>query len=110
MSRAFREGLMEYDWPGNIRQLQNSIARAYYGSSEPELTAEDLARSLENFAQVEKAPAVRSDTGEGGIVAALTVCGGDVQAAAERLGMSRATLYRRMKQYGISPRQIRRMG
>ena len=109
MSRAFQEGLKEYDWPGNIRQLQNSIARAYYGSAETILTAGDLARSLENTVPGEKPPAARSDTGEGGIVAALTVCGGDVQAAAERLGVSRATLYRRMKQYGISLRQIRRM-
>ena len=109
MSRAFQEGLKEYDWPGNIRQLQNSIARAYYGCAETILTAGDLARSLENTVPGEKLPAARSDTGEGGIVAALTVCGGDVQAAAERLGVSRATLYRRMKQYGISLRQIRRM-
>ena len=109
MSRSFREGLTEYEWPGNIRQLQNSIARAYYASTRSELSAEDLAHSLESPLPETRQSAFRGDAGEGGIVAALTVCGGDVQAAAERLGISRATLYRRMKQYGISPRRIRRM-
>ena len=47
------------------------------------------------------------DAGEGAIVAALTICNGDVDAAAERLGVSRATLYRRMKKYGIVPRLLK---
>ena len=40
-------------------------------------------------------------------MAALTICRGDVQAAAERLGLSRATLYRRLKQYNINPKQLK---
>ncbi len=107
MSEAFLNGLREYDWPGNIRELQNSIARAYYTSEAAVLSAEDLTFSLnqtENWAR----PAVtRGDTGEGAIVAALTICRGDVQAAADRLGLSRATLYRRLKQYNINPKQLK---
>ena len=110
MTREFLEGLAAYDWPGNTRQLQNSIARAYYGSTEAELGSESLALSLdptEQPAAVQSA-AGKGDAGEGAIVAALTVCDGDVDAAAERLGVSRATLYRRMKKYGIVPRLIKR--
>ena len=106
LSPEFLEGLRAYDWPGNIRELQNSIARAYYGSADSVLSSESLRQSLERQgAEVPAAPpAAISDAGEGAIVAALTISNGDVDAAAERLGISRATLYRRMKKYGIVPR------
>ena len=107
MSRAFVDGLREYSWPGNIRELQNSIARAYYISTNYELTAEDLAFSLERSEALQSAAPSRGDSGEGAIQAALTICRGDVQAAADRLGLSRATLYRRLKQYGINPKQMK---
>lgn len=108
MSPEFLNGLRAYDWPGNVRQLQNSIARAYYMSTSPVLTAEDLAVSLEQPVKAPSLPVTRNDSGEGAIVAALTICGGDVQAAADRLGLSRATLYRRLKQYGINPKAIKK--
>ena len=108
MTPEFLEGLRAYDWPGNVRELQNSIARAYYSSVGTTLTSENLVLSLER--QEPEAPAAApllSNAGEGGIIAALTICNGDVDAAAERLGISRATLYRRMKKYGIVPRLVR---
>ena len=108
MSEEFLEGLRAYSWPGNIRELQNSIARAYYISTSSVLTAEALASSLDRtdpYAQ-QQGP-VTSDSGGGAIMAALTICGGDVKAAADRLGISRATLYRRMKQYDIRAKTIK---
>ena len=108
MTPEFLEGLRAYDWPGNVRELQNSIARAYYSSAGSTLTSENLVLSLER--REPEAPAdatLLSNAGEGGIIAALTICNGDVDAAAERLGISRATLYRRMKKYGIIPRLIK---
>ena len=113
MSAEFLNGLQEYTWPGNIRQLQNSLARAFYSCESSELTAADLAFAIEQLdppAQVPASlqpPASRSDSDKGAITAALTICRGDVQAAAERLGVSRATLYRRMKLHGINPKQMK---
>ena len=107
MSGEFLKGLREYDWPGNIRELQNSIARAYYTSRDSVLSAEDLSLSLER-PEPPAAPApAKGDAGEGAILSALTICRGDVQAAADRLGLSRATLYRRLKQYNINPKQLK---
>lgn len=107
MSQEFIDGLKQYDWPGNTRQLQNGLARAYYISGENTLTAADLELAVEKREAPAGAPMRSKDGGEASIIAALTVCRGDVDATAECLGVSRATLYRRMKQYGISPKQIK---
>ena len=108
MSPEFLNGLQEYSWPGNTRQLQNSIVRAYYTGTGAELSAEDLAHTLEQAAPDEPPAAVRAESGEGAIMAAMAICNGNVQAAAERLGLSRATLYRRLNQYGIHPKQLKK--
>ena len=107
MSEEFLNGLREYSWPGNIRELQNSLARAYYTSSSSVLTDEDLSLSLEHREAAQNPAHAAGDSGEGAIMAALTICHGDVQAAADRLGLSRATLYRRLKQYNINPKQLK---
>ena len=108
MTREFVEGLQAYVWPGNVRELQNSIARAYYSDPGPILTSESLQLVLERpSSSLGDTLSIPQDAGEGAIVAALTICGGNVDAAAERLGISRATLYRRMKKYGIIPKLLK---
>ena len=108
MTQEFVEGLQAYDWPGNVRELQNSIARAYYSDPGPILTSESLQLVLERpSSSLGDTLSIPQDAGEGAIVAALTICGGNVDAAAERLGISRATLYRRMKKYGIIPKLLK---
>ena len=97
MSEAFLSGLHTYSWPGNIRQLQNSISRAYYTCTSSVLTAEDLEFSLDRSEEVEMPAPASGDFGQGAIT-----------AAAERLGISRATLYRRIKQYGINTKAIKK--
>ena len=107
MSPEFLAGLRAYDWPGNVRELQNSVARAYYGVAGTVLGRESLTLALERQEHGTSPAAALTDAGEGAIVAALTLCNGDVDAAAERLGISRATLYRRMKKYNIVPRLLK---
>ena len=100
-SPEFLAALLQYDWPGNVRELQNSIERAFYTSNGPILTSEDLNLngSLRIHPQEEAVRAAGDE--EAQIRTMLEVCGGDVDAAASRLGMSRATLYRRLKKYQI---------
>jgi len=101
----FVAGLMKYDWPGNVRELQNGIERAFYSSVESILTEDSLRYVMPTAPQKEEPePQLSGEAGE--ILAALTVAGGSVDAAAARLGVSRATLYRRLKKYGINPKVI----
>lgn len=100
----FLAGLMKYDWPGNVRELQNGIERAFYSSFENVLTEESLRYIMPVTTKEEPAQQLSGEAGE--ILAALTVSGGNVDAAAAKLGTSRATLYRRLKKYGIDPKAI----
>lgn len=93
--------LMDYDWPGNVRELRNTLERALLASRGGEIRTEHLA--LESGPQL-RPPADDSDT----IVPlddmiadymrrAVELCDGNMREAAKRLGVSRSTLYARLK-------------
>lgn len=107
-SQEFLDGLERYEWPGNTRELQNSLERAFISSPEMTLSAESLrvafAAGIESPVEQE----LRQGGSEAGVIRmVLTASDGDVEEAAKRLKMSRATLYRRLKKYNISPRTVR---
>ncbi|NCB51098.1 MAG: PAS domain-containing protein [Clostridia bacterium] len=104
MSPDFISGLIRYDWPGNVRELQNGLERAFYSSSEQMLT-DDCLKYVIGTDNTVPPPPLAEEAGE--ILAALTVCGGDVGAAAKRLNTSRATLYRRIKKYAVNPKSLK---
>jgi len=93
--------LKRYAWPGNIRELQHSIERAVIMTDSATLQESDflLSRSLSsgpasntlNLDEVEKAA----------IVKALQMHNGNISKAADELGLTRASLYRRMEKYGL---------
>jgi len=98
--------LTAFDWPGNIRQLQNEIQRAVLLCEGGEVSAADL--SISN-AQTSAVPSVEQDTNftllEGVernvIIQTLKETGGNKVEAAKRLGIGRPTLYNKIKAYGI---------
>jgi two-component system, NtrC family, response regulator HydG len=93
--------LKRYAWPGNIRELQHSIERAVIMTDSGTLQETDflLSRSLTsgpssntlNLDEVEKAA----------IAKALQMHNGNISKAADELGLTRASLYRRMEKYGL---------
>lgn len=105
MSPEFVAGLVRYDWPGNVRELQNGLERAYYSTTEDILSEDSLKYVVGTESTLSGAAPLIEEAGE--ILAALTVCCGDVAAAAKRLNTSRATLYRRIKKYGIDPKSLK---
>jgi PAS domain S-box len=89
--------LLEYDWPGNVRELRNALEAALIRSSGDVLRAEDLPPEIQ-----EASPSASSaDEGAERIRAALDQTDGNRTKAAELLGISRATLYRRLNEYDI---------
>ncbi len=96
--------LTSFDWPGNIRQLQNEIQRAVLLCEGPDVDAADLSVS-----ETRMVPSEGNDTSftllEGvernAIIQMLRETGGNKLETAKRLGIGRQTLYNKIKAYGI---------
>lgn len=98
------EAMLMYDWPGNIRELRNVIENAFAIGEGPTLLLDDLTPELRGEPPVSN----HNDTGQTledierrQILEALAATGGRKQEAADRLGISRATLWRRMREFRI---------
>jgi DNA-binding NtrC family response regulator len=97
--------LTDYDWPGNVRDLQNAIERAVLTCRRRELVADDF-RFLTGQAapgQQWNVPARASlqDMEKVVITATLGRTGGNIKESAGILGIDRSTLYEKIKKYGI---------
>jgi DNA-binding NtrC family response regulator len=106
ISKAAVQALQSYSWPGNIRQLENEMARAVLFLEDGELLdtgrlGSDICHPQSNGAAGGSLRQVLDATERREISAAIGSCDDDVGSAARRLGISRATLYRRMKALGI---------
>jgi DNA-binding NtrC family response regulator len=96
--------LTAFDWPGNIRQLQNEVQRTVLLNEGTEVAGADLS-----ITNVKAGPSDSSDTNftllEGvernAIVQTLKETGGNKLETAKRLGIGRQTLYNKIKAYGI---------
>ena len=104
MSAAFAQKLLEYSWPGNIRQLQNCIERAIAVSRGKELALEDLPDNIRD-AQPSRVDLVGDDTSalptmeeveRRYILQVLKALNGNKTAVAQVLGFDRRTLYRKL--------------
>lgn len=101
--------LEQYDWPGNIRELENCVERAFnYATGSviearhillPGMADRQLSSSISASGSTLKE--VRSRAEKLAIQQALHDCGGNKKEAAERLGIDRSILYDKMKRYGI---------
>jgi two-component system, NtrC family, response regulator HydG len=89
------------DWTGNVRELRHVIERACMRSDGPTLTARDVEPAMPpaNAAAGEPRPDALGALERGHIARVLQQCGGNKCQAAERLGISRRTLYRRLDRY-----------
>ena len=95
------EMLMDGRWSGNIRELQNCIEKAVILSEGRELTAKDI--QLESVAKPigTTIKAVSEAEEERMIRQAMDRTEGNISAAAKMLGVSRPTLYAKLKKYGL---------
>ena len=103
-SPAAIERLTAFDWPGNVRQLQNEVQRAVLLCEGDEVDSTDLSITKVKAAG-EESPDTNFTLLEGvernAIVQMLKETGGNKLETAKRLGIGRQTLYNKIKAYGI---------
>jgi DNA-binding NtrC family response regulator len=98
--------LSAYTFPGNVRELENLIERAFAMGAREQIALNDLPSLSKTpmastpVTSPESVPAL-ADVERELILKALAVFKDDKEAAAKALGISRRTIYRRLKEYGV---------
>lgn len=99
ISKAAMEKLLSYQWPGNVRQLRNVIDSAVVMTESNEISLDDLG--IRDTSE-ESLETLQIDHWERKLIlVALKRTENSVPKAAKLLGISRATLYRKIEEYGI---------
>ena len=104
--------MMQYDWPGNVRELENIIERIIAICKGENITAEDVHKvfkldkniggdvKIKRIGKTKDTNNYKIDEGAR-VLNALKETNWNHQKAAERLGISRTTLWRKIKKYGL---------
>src|ERR1017187_867143 len=101
------DALTNYDWPGNIRELQNVLERSVIltGGNVLQVAMPELIGKAGAIALYERSPAESPDAERATILKALEEARGQIggpEGAAARLGLKRTTLQSRMRKYNIA--------
>jgi DNA-binding NtrC family response regulator len=104
LSRGALKRLEAYAWPGNVRELRHAVERALIMSDSPTLDGQDFLLAPAGPQAVDglRLDDFNLETVEHRVIqAALDKHAGNVSRAARDLGITRASLYRRMEKYGL---------
>ena len=93
--------LKRYAWPGNIRELQHAIERAVIMTDSDTLQESDFLLSRSITAGATNNTLNLDEVERTAIAKALQMHNGNISKAADELGLTRASLYRRMEKYGL---------
>ena len=111
--KGFINSINKYNWPGNVREVENIIQRAYYLSKNDIISCsfipEYINRDIEEREDIEDTISISEDNGfktykieeieKNLILKALENCDGNVVKASKLIGIGKTTLYRKMKKY-----------
>jgi len=109
------KALLAYDWPGNVRELENCLERAVALGDQQRIDFDDLPPSIASAEALQGAPEKHTrfeisaedpatdleDIERATIQRVFAQVNGDKALAQKKLGISRATLYRKLKRYNI---------
>jgi DNA-binding NtrC family response regulator len=97
--------LTSYNWPGNVRELENTIQRALHVCKNSKITSEDLGLANLPKTGIKGSFGTIQQMEEKMIADVLIENKSNMALASRQLGISRATLYRKVKQYGLDRSQ-----
>ena len=104
IDREAYEAMHHYPWPGNVRELRNAIEGAYILGQGPLLKLHELPPELRGESPRScGAPRTERELERQRLLQALQQAQGQRQEAAAALGMSRTTLWRKLREHGITP-------
>jgi two-component system, NtrC family, response regulator AtoC len=116
VTNAAMKALLQYDWPGNVRELENCIERAVALGDQQSIDVDDLPPAIASERVAEHEPEPSSSDGYSTtdledierttIERVFQQVKGDKVLAGKMLGISRATLYRKLKRYTIGGRSL----
>jgi DNA-binding NtrC family response regulator len=95
------DAFMSHDWPGNVRQLKNTIERAVVLAPAGRITLNDLPDDFLMYCrkpEIDQAVKPMKVLERQAVNEALLLCGGNISKAAKQLGISRKTFYKRLKE------------
>ncbi|MBO7512098.1 MAG: sigma-54-dependent Fis family transcriptional regulator, partial [Fibrobacter sp.] len=117
--------LQEYDWPGNIRELENVIQRALCFTSAGVLQPEDLhidshrvsapasnspvkasSESPDTISAYENFRQMQLEQEREFLIKTIRECNGSVREAAQKLGLFRTALYNRLNHLGVNIKEV----
>ena len=104
--------LIRYDWPGNVRELMNAVERAVVLSRSDYLSEKDFpvisGFKIKNDETISQTPPINGDgttpleeVEKATILKTMEASGGNKSEAARRLGITRKTLHKKLKTYGV---------
>jgi len=110
LSSPAAEKLLAYEWPGNVRQLQNCMERAVALTQFEQITVDDLPENVRNYRSSRLVVATEDpselltmeEVERRYILKVLQTVGGNKTLAAQVLGFDRRTLYRKLERYGAA--------
>jgi DNA-binding NtrC family response regulator len=116
VSNSAMKCLLQYEWPGNVRELENCVERAVALGSKQILDLSDLPPSIASSSSPLEAGGIAPPVGlsttdledieRATIQRVFEQVKGDKILAGKMLGISRATLYRKLKRYNIQGHEV----
>ncbi len=103
--------MVRYDWPGNVRELMNAVERAVVLSRFEYVDVQDLPLAIQDVGNDEAitrlSPSIPAglpldEVEKATIIKTLEQTGGNKSEAARRLGITRKTLHKKLKKYGLA--------
>jgi DNA-binding NtrC family response regulator len=110
IAREAWQALLNYPWPGNIRELANAVEHGFICAEQGEIKLDSLPQDVRLFSQEPPAPPTQGAAGaadeaagaQNELLSALRRAHGSKAVAAKLLGIDRTTLWRRMQRLRLS--------